>query len=219
MIRCTLSFCRKFVCAVLGCCLVVSAGTAFADSKAAKSTPASKAEAKAKIPTLEEAMMAEMMKFATPGEQHKALEPLVGTWKSSSKMFMGPGEPQTSEGTCERSWIMGGRFIMAKHTGVMAGAPFEGMEIEGYDIRSGQYVTTWLDNMGTGIYNTTSGAMDPATKTLTMTMPMFDPMAGAMVPYKLVTKIMDQNHHTFSIVASRGGKEMTDMEITYTRVK
>jgi hypothetical protein len=73
--------------------------------------------------------------------------------------------------------------------------------------------------MGTGIYNTTSGAMDPATKTLTMTMPMFDPMAGAMVPYKLVTKIMDQNHHTFSIVANRGGKEMTDMEITYTRVK
>lgn len=219
MFRCTLSFCRKFVCGVIGCCLVASAaGTAVADTKAAKGAAASKAETKAKMPSQEE-VMAEMMKFANPGDNHKALEPLVGTWKSSSKMYMGPGEPQVSEGTCERSWIMGGRFLLAKHTGVMAGAPFEGMEIMGYDNRFAQYVTVWIDNMGTGIYTTTSGVMDPATKTLTMAMAMFDPMANQMMPYKLTTKIVDQDHHTFSISANRGGKEMTDMEISYTRVK
>ena len=218
MVRCTLSFCRRFVCGVLGCCLVASAGTAVADSKA-KSAPASKVEEKAKAPSPEEAMMAEMMKYANPGEQHKALEPLVGKWKSTSKMYMGPGEPQVSEGTCERSWIMGGRFLVGKHAGAMAGAPFEGMEIVGYDIRAGQYVTTWLDNMGTCVYTTTAGSMDPATKALTMTMPMFDFMSNAMMPYKLVTKIVDQDTNTFTIVSNRGGKEATDMEITYTRVK
>jgi hypothetical protein len=217
MVRCTLSFCRRFVCGVLGCCLVVSAGTAVADSKAAKSAPASKAEAK--TPTPEEAMMAEMMKFATPGEQHKALEPLVGTFKATTKMWMGPGEPQTSEGTCERSWIMGGRFLMAKHTGVMAGMPFEGMEILGYDIRTGQYVNTWIDNMGTSISMSTSGKMDAATKTMSTEMPMFDPMVGGMVPYKNVTKIVDPNTNVFTMSSNQGGKDVTMMEVTYTRVK
>ena len=138
MFRCTLSSYRTFVCGVIGCCLVASAaGTAVADTKAAKGAAAPKAETKAKMPSQEE-VMAEMMKFANPGDNHKALDPLVGTWKSSSKMYMGPGEPQVSEGTCERSWIMGGRFLLAKHTGVMAGAPFEGMEIMGYDNRFAQ---------------------------------------------------------------------------------
>jgi len=90
MIRCTLSFCRKFVCAVLGCCLVVSAGTAFADSKAAKSTPASKAEAKAKIPTPEEAMMAEMMKFATPSGFEAQTTVTLSRAKQHYKMHPAP---------------------------------------------------------------------------------------------------------------------------------
>ena len=218
MVRCTLLFCRRFVCGVLGCCLVASTGTAAADSKAAaKAAPTAKAEAKAMSP--EEAMMAEMMKFATPGEEHKALEPLVGTWKASIKMLMGPGDPQMSEGTCERSWIMGGRYLMAKHAGVMGGMPFEGMEIMGYDIRAGQYVSTWIDNMGTGIAMTSSGKMDPATKTLTMEMSMYDPMSKGMIPYKNVTKIVDANTNVFTMMSNRGGKDVTEMEITSTRVK
>jgi len=223
MIRCTLSFCRKFVCGLIGCCLVASAGTALADTKAPKTAPATKAEAKAKADSKaapsHEAMMDEMMKFATPGENHKALEPLVGTWKATVKMWTGPGDPQISEGTCERSWIMGGRYLMAKHTGTMAGMPFEGLEIMGYDVRFGQYVSAWVDNMGTSIAMTTSGMMDPATKTLTMTMPMYDPMTKVMMPYKDVTKIVDDNSHTFTMSSNRGGKETTEMEITYTRVK
>jgi len=217
MIRCTLSFCRRFVCGVLGCCLIASAGTAVADTKAAKSAPASKAEAK--TDPQHDAMMAEMMKFATPGEQHKALELLAGNWKSSSKMWMGPGEPQVSEGTCERSWIMGGRFLMAKHTGNMGGMPFEGMEILGYDIRTGQYVSTWIDNFGTSVAVSTSGRMDAATKTMTSEMPMFDPMSHAMIPFKNVTKIVDADTNVFTMISNRGGKEATEMEITYTRVK
>ena len=220
MVRCTLSFCRKFVCGVIGCCLVASAGTAVADSKPAKSATTTKAAAKAetKAPTHEE-MMAEMMKYATPGEEHKALEPLVGTWKASTKMWMGGPEPVTSEGTCEVSWIMGGRYLMAKHTGNMMGQPFEGLEIVGYDKRFAQYVSTWIDNMGTSISMTTSGVMDPASKTLTMNMPMFDPSTKAMAPYKNATKIVDNNTHIFTMTGTRGGKETTELEVTYTRVK
>lgn len=217
MIRCTLSFCRKFVCGVVGCCIVASAGSAIADSKPQKGAPAAKAEAK--TDPKQDAMMAEMMKYSNPGEQHKALEPLVGTWKASTKMWMGSAEPQVSEGTCERSWIMGGRFLVAKHTGSFAGMPFEGMEILGYDLRTGQYVSTWIDNMGTSIATTSSGKMDPATKTLAMDMSMFDPASGAMLPYKNVTKIVDANSHVFTMLSNRGGKETAEMEITYTRVK
>jgi len=61
----------------------------------------------------EDAMMAEMMKYASPGEMHAFLKPMEGKWKTMNTMYMGD-QKQTSEGTCERAWIMGGRFLESR---------------------------------------------------------------------------------------------------------
>ena len=166
-----------------------------------------------------EAMMAEMMKYASPGEMHAFLKPLAGTWKTQTTMVMGD-QKETSQGMCERAWIMGGRFLQSKYSGMMAeNMPFEGMEILGYDTRKNELQSTWIDNMGTSISNSSKGSIDKATKTLTVFTEFFDPMAGKPATYKMVTTIKDDNTHTFAMIGNKEGKDVTEMEITYTRVK
>src|SRR5262249_52979692 len=98
----------------------------------ASAKPAAKAAAKA-APMSEDQMMAEMMKLATPGPYHEMLKKFAGSWKTETKMWMGPGEPQVSEGTAEASMILGGRFLKQEAKGNFMGQPFEGFGLTGYD--------------------------------------------------------------------------------------
>ena len=183
----------------------------------AKAEAAPAAEAKAQ-PSQEE-MMAAMMKAAAPGPEHAALNPLVGTWKTTTKMWNDPAaQPTTSEGTCERTWIMGGRYLVASYKGMFEQMPFEGMEVLGYDNMKKHYTSTWVDNMGTGIMLSQGGAMDPSTKTLTLSGPFTDP-TGVESSMRSVTSIVDGNTYTMTMYAKVAGNEAKMMEITYTRVK
>ena len=166
-----------------------------------------------------DAMMAEMAKYATPGPIHNDfMKPLEGTWKTVQTTYMGQ-EPQTSEGTCTRKMIMGGRFLESTHAGSFAGTPFEGMELLGFDMRKNTFSDVWIDNMGTSMAFSTGGTYDPATKTLTMQASMDDPMTGKPTPFKMVVHVVDANKHTFSMIGTRDGKDFTEMEMTYTRVQ
>ena len=167
----------------------------------------------------QEAAMAEMMKYAKPGPMHALLDPLVGTWKTVNKSWMGPGDPIVSEGTCERSWLMGGRFLQSKYTGMFQNMPFEGMEILGYDMKKKEYQSVWIDNMGTMLSVSTGGQADPTGKTIAINSSFDDPVTGKAVPYRMVTTIIDNNSHVFAMIGSNNGKDFTQMEITYTRVK
>src|SRR6266581_4403576 len=58
------------------------------------------------------AAMAAMMKAATPGEMHKKLEPLAGSWEFTVKFWLDPSKPaMESKGTAESKWVMGNRFL------------------------------------------------------------------------------------------------------------
>ena len=165
-----------------------------------------------------DAMMAEMMKYSAPGEMHAFLKPLAGKWKTKNTMYMGD-QKQTSEGTCERVWIMGDRFLQSKYTGMMMeNMPFEGLEILGYDTRNNVLQSTWIDNMGTYMSNSTKGTIDKSTKTITVYTDFFDPMTKKPKTYKMVTTIVDDNNHKFMMIGNQGGKDFTEMEIMYTRV-
>ena len=172
-----------------------------------------KADAKA-----QEAMMADMMKYAAPGEVHAFLKPMEGKWKTVNTMDKGD-QKQTSEGTCERTWIMGGRFLQSKYSGMMMeNMPFEGLEILGYDTRNNTVQSTWIDNMGTSMSNSSKGTIDIAKKTMTVYTDFFDPMVGKPKTYKMVTTFMDNNNCKFMMIGNKDGKDFTEMEIVYTRV-
>jgi hypothetical protein len=212
--------------------LVATGSTAGAD-KTTKTTVSSKPGAKAAAPATpvadatpsaaaqpsQQEMMAAMMKMATPGPEHAALSPLAGSWKTVTKMWNSPaGEPMTSEGTCERSWVMGGRYLVANYKGVFGDMPFEGMEVLGYDNLKKQYVSSWVDNMGTGIMMSQGSAMDPSAHSFTLSGSMTDPMGNAST-MRGVTNIVDGNTYTMTMYANDRGQEAKMMEITYSRVK
>lgn len=166
-------------------------------------------------------MMAKWQEYATPGESHKALDYFVGNWDYTIKMWhTADSEPEVSKGTGEGKWILGGRYLKQKAQGMVMGQEFEGLGIMGYDNAKKEYLTVWIDNMGTGIM-TGTGTYDAAAKTFedkgTFSCPTEDDKDK---PYRTVTTINSPDQYTFEMYADgMDGKEMRMMEIVYTRKK
>jgi hypothetical protein len=171
-------------------------------------------------PTAEQKeMMEKMTKAATPGPQHVMLAKMAGEWTATVKFQMDPSQPwQESVGTSVVTAVMDGRYIQESNTSTMMGAPFSGMGITGYDNVLGKYVSTWIDNMGTGIM-TSTGTADASGKTITWSGVMSDPVTGKPTKERMVTTVIDDNHHTFDMYTVPPGakKEMKTMTIDYMR--
>jgi hypothetical protein len=193
--------------------IVIAALAIGADEKGKKTKPAA-----GKMD--EKAMMEMMAKYSTPGAEHKKLESVVGTWNTTTKMWMEPGAPpQESTGVSENKMTLGGRFLAQTYEGTMMGQPFTGMGYTGYDLYKKRYVATWMDSMGTAIMNTT-GTADASGKKLTFTGSMDDPMSGKKMNVKEVVTFVDDDHHTFEMwMPDQAGKTFKTLEIQYTRKK
>ncbi len=169
----------------------------------------------------EQEMMAAYAIYATPGPQHKMLDPLVGSWDCTAQMWNDPGVPPTeSKATCETKWILGGRFTQDDVTGDMGGMPFHGMGINGYDNFKKEFVSFWIDEMGTS-FTLTSGQSDASGKVITMNGSYPDPAANMQErKFKTVTKIVDNDHHVYEMYnIGPDGKDVKTFAITYVRKK
>ncbi len=168
----------------------------------------------------EAAVMDAMMQASKPGEQHKHLARMVGDWEYTSKMWMGPGQPpEESKGTMHGETVMGGRYIQHHWKGNMMGMPFEGLGTEGYDNATKQFVSSWIDNLGTGIAYS-KGSCDDAGKVCTMAGDMPDPMGGGTVTTKMVVTWTDNDHFKNEMfMKDPSGAEMKMMEISASRKK
>lgn len=162
-------------------------------------------------------MMATWQAYASPNDNHTVLNPLVGTWRYVLKWWMTPDSPpETSNGTSETKWVMGGRYLRHTAQGVSMGQPFEGMGVTGFDNGRQIYQTIWMDNMGTGMM-IGEGTYDPGKKTLTDHGRFTDPMVGHR-SYRGVIRFIDDDHYSYEMYgADENGKEFRMMEIVYTR--
>jgi hypothetical protein len=168
-----------------------------------------------------EAEMAAMMAAAQPGENHQHLGRMAGDWEYTSKMWMAPGQPpEESKGTMHGETVMGGRYVQHHWKGNMAGMPFEGLGTEGYDNVTKQFISSWIDNMGTGIMSS-KGSCDAAGKVCTMVGDMADPMSGKNVTVKFVLTWADSDHFKNEMFMKdpASGSEMKTMEINAWRKK
>lgn len=167
----------------------------------------------------EQAMMAKWAEFATPGEPHEHLASLAGEWTWTSKWWMEPGAPpEESNGTMSSSMTMDGRYLLENYEGSMMGQPFRGHGITGYDNFRKEYVSSWIDNMGTSIM-LSRGTHDPASKTLTMSGKFDDIMTGEKdKTMRSVTTHPDENTILMEMyVPGPDGAEFKTMEIRSTR--
>src|SRR5262245_31763975 len=66
----------------------------------------------AKSPPNPEALLKALAEAGKPGAEHKKLQPLVGNWTFTMKVWTDPSQaPAELKGTIERKWIMDGRFV------------------------------------------------------------------------------------------------------------
>ncbi|MEA2165155.1 MAG: hypothetical protein QOK37_3282 [Thermoanaerobaculia bacterium] len=168
----------------------------------------------------QQAAMEAMMKAATPGDAHKKLGAMVGTFNTDVKMWMEPGAPPTGgTGVSENAWALDGRWVEQHFTGTFMGMPFHGIGYTGYDNIKKKYVGTWMDSMSTAMMVST-GTPDAGGRSITFTSTMDDPMTGKASDVKETVTVVDNDHHTLEMWgAGPDGKMYKMMEIAYTRKK
>lgn len=215
---------------IVFCSLVAVAAALFVTSVSAEEPKTGDAKPAASTATgqpNDTDMMAKMMELAKPGENHKLLGELAGSWSYKVKFWMAPdAPPNEASGTAVRKPMFDGRYYqmnvrgqmeMPGENGKMKKMEYQGMSVEAYDNVKQKFTSTYLDNMGTGI-TMLEGTYDPSTKSFTFNSEM-EPMPGMKTKVREVITVADKDHHKLEWFEDHGGQEVKTMEIIYTRKK
>jgi hypothetical protein len=151
-----------------------------------------------------------------PGEHHRHLKMMVGTWDVKSKMFMATG--QVMEGTFTEVTTLqsGGFWLIANFTGKFMGTPFHGHSVLGYDAHKKQYTGVWVDSFASVMMHST-GHCEKNGKLNIMIGSFYDRMQKRKVTMKQITEIKDANTKIFRMFDVQGKKETLIMEAVYKR--
>lgn len=173
-----------------------------------------------KLAAQSEAEMKAWMEYMTPGDFHKEMAKWDGEWNEDITMWMAPdAPPMKNTASCVNKMILGGRYQSSTHKGSFNGMPFEGLSTTGYDNAKKTFVSTWIDNMGTGIM-TMEGKWDEGSKTLHLKGKQVDPATGKEMQVRETFKVIDDNTQKMEMfMTPAGGKEYKSMEIVFTRKK
>ena len=155
--------------------------------------------------------------YATPGDAHKMMADEAGSWTNDMTFWHEPGgEPMKYTSTSEAKMIMGGRYQEMNYKGDMMGMPFEGRGTIAYDNATKEYISTWIDNMGTGMM-VMRGKMEPGAKTLELKGEMVDGATGKTFDCREVYTIVDANTRKMEMYCEKRGEEFKSMEIVMKR--
>jgi len=188
---------------------------------AAAETKTTTAETKAIDPKDTAAMMKAWMDFATPGDMHKWMAKAAGKWEGEMTQWMDPAAPPTkSTAKSDTKVAMNGLYLLDDYSGDMMGQPFMGHSIMGYDNVKKMFVSSWIDNMGSGIVRM-EGTYDAATKTLHMKGKQSDPASGGETDIRQEQKWLDDDTYILSMYGTGhdGKTEQKFMEGTFKRKK
>jgi len=156
-------------------------------------------------------------KAGKPGAAHKALEPLVGEWTYTAKLWIKPGaDPIEMSGKVERKWIFGGRFVQDTVQNEKPNPNFKGMGLIGYDNTQKKYTSVWIDSMSTSMH-AAQGTVDKDGKKFTFTGTQIDPVTSKSVKTRAVIRIKGKDQIVHEDSRDDGGKWVKVMEITYAR--
>jgi hypothetical protein len=142
-----------------------------------------------------------------------------GTWDATVKAYMAPGKPpMESKGVEVNAVALGGLWLVSEFKSDMAGMPFEGRGLFGYDPAAKKHVGTWVDNSGYW-QAVSSGTCADGCRTVTSTF-KGQGMDGKPATFKEVTRQVDADRRTMDMfIQGRDKKWVLMMEIGYIRRK
>ncbi len=164
------------------------------------------------------AMMKAWQDFMTPGDMHKWMANHVGTWEAEVSQWMDPAAPPTKVMAKDVvTMSMNGLYQIGNFSSSMMGQPMTGQSVLAYDNSKKIFVSTWIDNLGSGIVYMT-GSYDQTNKTLSLKGKQTDPMTGKDADLRQEMKFTDDNTYTLSMYGvGMDGKEMKFMEGTFKK--
>ena len=210
---------RMLLCAVslVGLTVLVTEQVVSQDRDApGKPAPQEPAAPRAESDT--ESLVDTWVRHAMPGEHHRLLGRMAGSWNMAIEYRMNADAPVvTSEGTCQRKWILGKRFVLEEFDGGSLALPFQGLAIYGYDSFEGKYTSVWVDTMNTAI-TTSVGTCQEACEVIAFVGRHGDPWTGIKRPSRGVTRFVNDNKHVLELYEPGSeGKEFKILQIVYTR--
>lgn len=147
-----------------------------------------------------------------PGEHHKHLKMMAGTWDYKSKFHtVPPGQFIEMSGVEVARMQPGGFWLISDFTGKITGMPFHGHAVMGYEAHKKKYIGTWADSFGS-VLVTTTGTCSKDGKVNTMIGKGYDPMQKREITYKQVYEIKDANTRTYHMYDVQGKNEKLIME-------
>ncbi len=156
--------------------------------------------------------------YMTPGDVHKMMASANGKWNAEMTMYMPDGSSSTHKMICENQMILGGRYQQSVYKGSFEGMPFEGIATLAYDNARKIYISSWIDNMGTGMMYL-EGTFDEATKTITSRGKSIDVTTGKEIQIRETMQFMDNDNQLMEMFDTKNGKENKSMSIKLTRAK
>jgi len=158
--------------------------------------------------------------YATPGFAHKMMADEEGDWDVTMTFWTNPDAlPEAYTSTAKVRMVLGGHYQETYYSGTMMGMPFEGKSTLAFNNKSGEYTSTWIDNMSTGMM-ITKGHYDEPVKAINLTGTMVDPITGKDIGIREVYTFADANTRKLETYdTKKGEKEFKSMEIILKRKK
>ncbi len=157
--------------------------------------------------------------YMAPGKVHQMLAKADGKWDAEISFYANPDQASVvNKATCENRMILGGRYQQSIYKGVIDKLPFEGQGTLAYDNAKKIFISTWIDNMGTGVMQL-EGTFDEATNTLNMKGRATDAVTGKDIIVRETMKIVDDNTQQMEMFDTKDGKETKTMSILLKRAK
>jgi hypothetical protein len=149
-------------------------------------------------------MMEMWMKLGEPGEQHKMLARMAGTWEQKTTHWMFPGsDPIVSTAKAKMKSIMGGRYVIEQvegHEGFMGQeVPYEGFGIFAFDNMTQKHHFVWIDNMSTMMMLGEGTAAEDGT--ITYHSEMENPMGPEKMKFKSKARQVSDDRFVFEMWA------------------
>lgn len=129
-----------------------------------------------------------------PVEQHAWLQKLIGEWRTSSEMVMGPGGPTATAEGRETVRDAGGLWALGEgSSGMPDGSKMTYFSALGYDVSFNEYRGCWLASMSSHLWKYT-GELSPDGKVMTLNCvgPHME-KDGETANYRDVIEIIDED--------------------------
>ncbi len=157
--------------------------------------------------------------YITPSKTHLFLKKMEGKWSHQSKIWVdSKANPIDAKGQCIRKMLLGDRYLQTTFKTFINKTPLEGIVTVGFDNASKKYVSTWIDNLGTGMMYL-EGEYDSTDKRIEYEGSIADPISGKDRKIKQYVYYKDVDHQYIEMYEQPEGEdEFKSMEITMVRL-